>query len=94
MRSGIVLSSEEVRKIIAKHFNVHEDDVIKANTAILCLMENAVKSSRRKKMDDILYKLIGQAITGVLGALAAYLGTMYRIKKSPRQTPWAKWSKT
>lgn len=32
-------------------------------------------------MDDILYKLIGQAITGVLGALTAYLGTMYRIKK-------------
>ena len=32
-------------------------------------------------MDDILYKLIGQVITGVLGALTAYLGTMYRIKK-------------
>lgn len=32
-------------------------------------------------MDDILYKLIGQAITGVLGVLTAYLGTMYRIKK-------------
>lgn len=32
-------------------------------------------------MDDILYKLIGQAITGVLGALTVYLGTMYRIKK-------------
>lgn len=30
MRSGIVLSSDEVRKIIAEHFNVHEDDVIKA----------------------------------------------------------------
>ena len=30
MRSGIVLSSEEVRNIIAKHFNVHIDDVIKA----------------------------------------------------------------
>lgn len=32
-------------------------------------------------MDDILYKLIGQAVTGALGALVAYLGTMYRIKK-------------
>lgn len=32
-------------------------------------------------MDDILYKLIGQAVTGTLGALVAYLGTMYRIKK-------------
>ena len=45
-------------------------------------------------MDNILYKLIGQAITDVLGAPTAYLGTMYRIKKSPRQTPGAKWSKT
>lgn len=30
MRSGIILSSDEVRKILAEHFNVSEDDVIKA----------------------------------------------------------------
>lgn len=30
MRSGIVLSSEEVRNIIAEHYNVPVDDVIKA----------------------------------------------------------------
>lgn len=37
MRSGIVLSSEEVRKIIAKHFNVHEDDVIKAKYSYIVI---------------------------------------------------------
>lgn len=30
MRSGIILSSEEVRRIIAEYYNVSEDDVIKA----------------------------------------------------------------
>lgn len=30
MRSGIVLRSEEVRNIIAEHYNVPVDDVIKA----------------------------------------------------------------
>ena len=30
MRSGIVLSSEEVRNIIAEHYNVPVEDVIKA----------------------------------------------------------------
>lgn len=30
MRSGIILTSDEVRKILAEHFNVSEDDVIKA----------------------------------------------------------------
>lgn len=30
MRSGIVLSSEELRNIIAEHYNVPVDDVIKA----------------------------------------------------------------
>ena len=37
MRSGIVLSSGEVRKIIAKHFNVHEDDVIKAKYSYIVI---------------------------------------------------------
>lgn len=30
MRSGIILSSEEVRHIIAEYYNVSEEDVIKA----------------------------------------------------------------
>lgn len=30
MRSGIILSSDEVRHIIAEHFEVSDDDVIKA----------------------------------------------------------------
>lgn len=30
MRSGIILSNDEVRHIIAEHFDVNDDDVIKA----------------------------------------------------------------
>ena len=37
MRSGIVLSSDEVKKIIAEHYNVHEDDVIKAKYSYVVL---------------------------------------------------------
>ena len=37
MRSGIVLSSEEVRKIIAKHFNVNEDNVIKTKYSYIVI---------------------------------------------------------
>lgn len=35
MRSGILLSSDEVKKIIAEHYNVHEDDVIKAKYSFI-----------------------------------------------------------
>lgn len=37
MRSGIVLSSDEVKRIIAEHFHVHEDDVIKAKYSYIVI---------------------------------------------------------
>lgn len=35
MRSGIILNSDEVKRIIAEHYNVHEDDVIKAKYSFI-----------------------------------------------------------
>lgn len=35
MKSGIILNSDEVKKIIAEHYNVHEDDVIKAKYSFI-----------------------------------------------------------
>lgn len=35
MKSGIILSSDEVKKIIAEHYNVHEDNVIKAKYSFI-----------------------------------------------------------
>ena len=37
MQSGIVLSNDEVRHIIAEHFNVNDEEVIKAKFSYIVL---------------------------------------------------------
>ena len=59
MRSGIVLSSEEVRKIIAKHFNVHEDDVIKAKYSYIVI---DAEVSADEEVEEDLHLNAGVAI--------------------------------
>lgn len=51
MKSGIILNSDEVKKIIAEHYNVHEDDVIKAKYSFIVV---------GVKCGDILKEEVGE----------------------------------
>lgn len=52
MRSGIVLSSEEVRNIIAEHYNVPVDDVIKAKYSYVVIDAKGERILRNSTKGD------------------------------------------
>lgn len=78
MRSGIILSSDEVRHIIAEHFEVSDDDVIKAKFSYIVadakgkyILNN--KAGGRKTMNFDALKI------SALGAIDALLeGVTYK----------------
>lgn len=47
MQAGIILSQQDLKKIIAEHFHVSEDKVIASKYSFIVIQENAAENKNK-----------------------------------------------